>query len=90
VRAEGIAADVAGPANAFASGVSLDVHGDSMTVMQGGHRQTGRYRVVHEDPTKVVLTTDADGPLEPQTFVFADTETMRWEILTGKAIVFAR
>jgi hypothetical protein len=90
VRAEGVAGDVAASANAFASGVSIDVRGDSMTVMQGGRRQTGRYRVVQEDATKVVVTTDADGPLELHTFVFADRDTMRWEVLAGKTIVFAR
>jgi hypothetical protein len=90
VRAEGVAGDLVGAASAFAAGVSIDVRGDSMTVVQGAHRQVGRYRVIDEDATKVVLTTDADGPLEPHTFVFVNGDTMRWEVLAGKAIVFTR
>lgn len=90
VRADGVGGDVSAAANAFAASVSIDVRGDSMIVTQGAHRQVGRYRVVQEDDTKLILTTDADGPLEPQTFVFVDTDTMRWDVLAGKGIVFAR
>jgi hypothetical protein len=90
VRADGVGGDVSAAANAFAASVSIDVRGDSMIVTQGSHRQVGRYRVVQEDDAKLVLTTDADGPLEPQTFVFVDGDTMRWDVLAGKGIVFAR
>jgi hypothetical protein len=90
VRAEGVPGDVAAAANAFATGVSIDVRGDSMSVTQGDHRQVGRYRVVEEDAAKVVLTTDADGPLEPHTFVYVDQDTMRWDAVGGKGIVFVR
>jgi hypothetical protein len=89
VRAEGVAPEVAASANAFASSLSIDVHGASMTVVQGSHRQSGRYRVARDEASEVVVVTDADGPLEPHTFVLAG-DTMRWEILPGKTIVFRR
>jgi hypothetical protein len=90
VRAEGAFGEAAAAANAFAASTSIDVRGDAMIVTQGGHRQAGRYRVVHEDASKVVLTTDADGPLDPYTFVFVDEDTIRWDVLAGKTIVFSR
>jgi hypothetical protein len=45
---------------------------------------------LREDGSKVVLTTDGDGPLEPQTFTFLDEGVMRWALLPGKAIVLVR
>jgi hypothetical protein len=50
----------------------------------------GRYRVVEQDASKVVFTTDADGPLEPHTFQFVDDDTIRWDAVGGKAIVLSR
>jgi hypothetical protein len=90
VRAEGALGEATAAANAFAAATSIEVRGDAMIVTQGGHRQVGRYRVVHEDASKVVLTTDADGPLDPYTFVFVDEDTIRWDVLAGKALVFSR
>ena len=90
VHAEGVPAESTGSANAFASALAIDVKGDVMTVTQGTRRQTGRYRVVQEDASRVVLTTDADGPLDPYTFVFVDEDMMRWEALPGRTLVFAR
>jgi hypothetical protein len=45
---------------------------------------------VREDKTSLVLTTDKDGPNEPQTFTFVDAKTMKWSVLEGKAIVFVK
>ncbi|MGD0677025.1 MAG: hypothetical protein ABSC94_16540 [Polyangiaceae bacterium] len=90
VRSEGVAADVAPIANAFAVGMEIDVRGDSMTLVTAGQRQTGRYRVVREESGAVVVVTDLDGPSVPQTFAFADEDTMKWAVLPGKAIVFSR
>jgi len=89
-RADGVSGDVSAAANAFAASLSIDVTGDSMVVVQGAHRQVGRYRVLEEDGAKLVLSTDTDGPLDPQTFVFVDPDTMRWDVLAGKEIVFTR
>jgi hypothetical protein len=44
---------------------------------------------VREDKASVVLTTEKDGPDEPQTFTFVDAKTMKWSV-EGKAIVFVR
>jgi len=90
VRAEGVAGDTAGAANAFATGTELEVKGDSITVTTPRDKQSGRYKVVRQDKTTLVITTDKDGPGEPQTFTFADDKTMRWAVLDGRAIVFAK
>jgi hypothetical protein len=90
VRAEGVGGEAANVAAAFAAGMELDVTGDAISVTTGGQRQSGRYRVLREDPNAVVMTTDADGWNEPQTFTFAGPDTLRWSVLPGKAIVFAR
>jgi hypothetical protein len=90
VRAEGVAADALASANAFALGTELDVKGDALVVTTPSDTQSGRYRVVKQDRTTLVITTDKDGADVPQTFVFADDKTLRWVVLEGKTIVFAR
>jgi hypothetical protein len=90
VRAEGIYGDAQAPANAFAAATDLDVRGDSITVSTPKEKQSGRYHVVREDKTSLVLTTDKDGPDEPQTFTFVDAKTMKWSVLEGKSIVFVK
>lgn len=90
VRAEGVAAESLAAANAFATGTQLDVKGDAITVTTPKDKQSGRYKVVKQDKSTIVITTDKDGPGEPQTFTFVDDKTMRWAVLEGRAIVFAR
>jgi hypothetical protein len=87
IRVEGASGDAA---NAFALGTEIRVDGYAMTVQSHDQTQSGRYRVVREDATTVVLVTDADGPGAAHTFTFGDDGTMRWQVLAGKAIVFAR
>jgi hypothetical protein len=90
VRAEGPGAENVPAANAFASGVELEFHRNEIFITAAHQAQAGRYAVVKEDPSSVVITTDHDGPAHPQTFVFHGTEMMRWTVLEGRDIVFAR
>ncbi len=91
VRAEGVSGEAQeGAANAFASAMELDIKGDSITVSTGKDRQSGRFRIVREDKGSLVLTTEKDGPDEPQTFTFVDARTMKWAVLEGKTIVFVK
>jgi hypothetical protein len=91
VRAEGVAGEPQeAAANAFATGMELDIKGDSITVSTAKDRQSGRFRIVREDKAILVLTTEKDGPDEPQTFTFVDTKTMKWAVLEGKTIVFVK
>jgi hypothetical protein len=90
VRTEGVAADSVASANAFAVATELDVKGDSITVTTPKGTQSGRYRVVKQDRATVLITTDKDGADSPETFVFVDERTVRWAVLDGRAIVFAR
>jgi hypothetical protein len=53
-------------------------------------KQAGRYKVVKEDKTTLVITTDKDGPAEPQTFTFMDDKTLKWTVVDGESIVFAK
>jgi hypothetical protein len=90
VRAEGVAGEASRSANSFAFHTQLHVEGSEMTVLSPHQAQVGRYRVVREDATTLVLVTDVDGPSTPETFTFGADGTMRWAIAPGKAIVFAR
>jgi hypothetical protein len=90
VRTEGVAADAVAAANAFAQATELDVKGDSLTVTTPKDTQSGRYRVVKQDRTTLVISTDKDGAEAPQTFVFVDDRTVRWAVLEGRSIIFAR
>ena len=87
VRIEGGGGD---RANAFALATEIRVDGHSMTVVSPNLTQSGRYRVVREDATTVVLVTDADGPAAAHTFTFGEDGTMRWAVLAGRSIAFAR
>jgi hypothetical protein len=90
LRAEGVPGDAQAAANSFAAAMELEVKGDSIRVSTSKDRQSGHYRIVREDKASVVLTTEKDGPDEPQTFTFVDAKTMKWSVLDGKSIVFVR
>jgi hypothetical protein len=90
LHADGVGPDALLAANAFASQTEIDVHGDQITVTTPRDHQAGRYRVVREDKTQVVIATDRDGPDDAQTFTFVDEKTMRWTVLEGKTITLAR
>jgi hypothetical protein len=66
------------------------VKGDAITVTTPKDKQSGRYKVVKQDKTMLVITTDKDGADDPQTFTFVDDKTVRWAVLDGKSIVFAK
>jgi hypothetical protein len=90
LRAEGVAVASQAAANAFATGMTLEVSGDSITVTTPHDKQSGRYKVVKEDKSTLVLTTDKDGPKEPQTFTFVDDKTLKWLVLDGEILVFGK
>lgn len=90
VRAEGVVGEASTAANTFAFHTKLHFEGGEMTLLSPHQAQAGHYRVVREDATSLVLVTDADGPSAPETFTFGADGTMRWAILPGKTIVFAR
>jgi hypothetical protein len=90
VRADGVSPDALGGATAFATGMELEVKGDSITITTPKDKQTGRYKVVKQDKATLVITTDKDGPGDPQTFTFVDDKTVRWAVLEGKSILFSK
>jgi hypothetical protein len=90
LRAEGVMPAALAAANAFAAGMMLEVKGDAITVTTPKDKQSGRYHVVKEDKGSVVITTDKDGPTEPQTFTLVDDKTMRWAVDSGQTIVFGK
>ena len=90
LRAEGVAVASQASANMFATGMTLEVSGDSITVTTPHDKQSGHYKVVREEKSTLVLTTDKDGPKEPQTFTFVDDKTLKWLVLDGEQIVFAK
>jgi hypothetical protein len=90
VRAEGLASEAAEAGNAFATGTVLEVKDEAITVTTPKDKQSGRYKVVKQDKATVVITTDNDGPSEPQTFTFVDDRTMRWAVPDAGAIIFQK
>lgn len=90
IKASGVPADVLGSANLFASNMELDFHGDQISVKTADEKQSGRYKVVHEDKKRVVIVTDEDGPKDEQTFTFTDEKTMDWGVMPGKTIQFVK
>jgi hypothetical protein len=90
LRAEGVTSETVVAANAFATATEIDVKGDAITVTTPKDKQSGRYKVVKQDKTTLVITTDKDGTDDPQTFTFVDDKTLRWAVLDGKSILFAK
>jgi precorrin-6B methylase 1 len=88
--AEGVTPEAQSAANAFATETEIDVKGDEITVITSHERQSGTYRVVHEDRSQVTIVTDKDGPNDAQTFTLVDDKTLRWSVLEGKTITFTR
>jgi hypothetical protein len=90
VRAEGDTGATGTAADAFAGKMEIDVTGDVVTVTTSAGKETGHYKVVSEDKTTTVITTDADGGADPQTFTLVDPKTLKWAVVPGKAIVFTK
>jgi hypothetical protein len=90
VRAEGVGPEASSAANAFATSTELYVKGSTLTVTSPKGRQVGRFRVVAESPTTLIIAADKDRSAEPETFTFVDNKTMKWSALEGKYIVFTR
>ena len=89
-RAEGVPNESQAAADTFAGKMLIEVTGDVIVVTTGGAKLSGHYKTVREDKDKVVITTDKDGPTDEQTFTFVDAKTMRWSVVSGKAIFFAK
>jgi hypothetical protein len=90
VRADGVAPDVLAAADAFATETELDFHRNEIQVTTRHGVQSGRYQLLRDDPDRVVIATDRDGPTHPQTFVLIGDDTLLWTMADGKSIVFAR
>jgi hypothetical protein len=88
--AEGVLPEAQAAANAFAVETEIDFRGDEISVLTGHDKQSGTYKVVHEDKGAVTIVTDKDGPNDAQTFTLVDDKTLKWNVLDGKTITFAR
>ena len=90
LSAEGVTPDVQASADLFATGTELDIRGENIVVATPKGKQSGKFRVKTDEKTQVTIWTDGDGPTDPQTFVFIDERTMKWNVLEGKTILFRR
>jgi hypothetical protein len=90
IKAVGVSDTVLSSANLYAAQMELDFKDDKVKVVSGSDTQSGRFKIVREDKTSVVLTTDGDGPTDEQTFTFDDEKTMRWSVMPGKTIQFQK
>jgi hypothetical protein len=90
MKAEGVAPEAQARANDFATQTELDVKGDTITITFPKDKQSGRYKVLSESKSMVVIVTDKDGESDKQTFTFVDDKTMKWMVLEGKTITFAK
>ena len=89
-KAEGILPSAQQAANQFAMDTELTFEGDTVTVHTNDGKQTAKYKVVREDKRSIIIETDRDGPNDPQTFTFDSDRAMRWQIMPGKTLSFAK
>ena len=68
----------------------LTFEGDNVTVHTDDGSQTAKYKVVREDKRSIIIETDKDGPNDQQTFTFDSDKSMRWQIMPGKTVSFAK
>ena len=90
IKAMGVPADQLTSANLFASTMELEFKGEQVSVHTGSDKQSAKFKVVKDDKTQVTITTDQDGPDDPQVFTFTDDHTMTWAIAPGKSIQFQK
>jgi hypothetical protein len=90
LRADGVPAEAQARANDFAMAMELEVKGDTISIKSPSDKQTGKYKVVEDSKSKLVIVTDKDGPDDKQTFTFSDDKTMKWSVTDGKTITFVR
>jgi hypothetical protein len=90
VRAEGVAPEAQNSADDFAKATSLEFKDDTLTMKSPKQSQTDRYRVEREDKVSIVIVTTKDGVGDPQTFMFSDAKTFKWNVQSGRSIVFAK
>ena len=89
-KAEGILPSAQDAANQFAMDTELTFEGDTVTVHTNDGKQSAKYKVVREDKRSIIIETDRDGPNDPQTFTFDSDRAMRWQIMPGKTLSFAK
>ncbi len=90
MKAEGVLPEAQARANDFAVQTELDVKGDTITVTFPKEKQSGKYKVVSETKSTVVIVTDRDGDADKQTLTFVDDKTLKWTVIEGKTITFAK
>jgi hypothetical protein len=90
LSADGVTPDAQSAADLFASGTELDIRGENIVVATPKGKQSGKFRVKTDEKTQITIWTDGDGPTDPQTFIFIDERTMKWNVLEGKTILFRR
>lgn len=90
IKASGVPSDAVGAANLFASAMELEFKGDTVSVHTGSDKQSARFKILKDEKTQVTITTDQDGPDDPQVFAFTDDHTMTWAIAPGKSIQFQK
>ena len=89
-KAEGILPSAQDAANQFAVDTELEFDGENVTVKNSSGKQSAKYKVVREDKRSIIIETDRDGPNDPQTFTFDTDRSMRWQIMPGKTLSFAK
>lgn len=89
-KVEGVSPDAQARANDFATQTELDVKGDVITITFPKDKQSGKYKVLAETKAQLFIVTDRDGDADRQTFTFIDDKTMKWTVLDGKTITFAK
>lgn len=90
IKAMGVPSGEIGAANLFASTMELEFKGEQVSVHTGSDKQSAKFKIVKDDKTQVTLTTDQDGPDDPQVFTFTDDHTMTWAVAPGKSIQFQK
>jgi len=82
--------DLLDATNSFANHMRVDVNGDAITITTAKETKTDHYKVVQEDKTHTIITTELDGVNDPQTFFFTDATTMKWAVTQTQVIVFVK
>ncbi|WP_394825289.1 hypothetical protein [Pendulispora albinea] len=87
---EGVTPEQEPAARAFAIETELHFRDGAIMVKTPKSTSMCAFKVAQTEKNMVTVITDLDGPSNPQTFDFADDETMHWLVVPGKRITFHR
>ncbi len=87
-RADGMPSDQQVQANTFVTSTKITFHRNVVTIETAGQSSKGRYRVLSDSGSTVVVAAPSDP--DPQTFERVGERRLKWILADGRAMLFMK